>query len=52
MGAGYHLLLFTDYLTDKDIQYTAGWSIIAVTVLNIIVNMGVMMFFTFKKAIL
>ena len=46
---GYHLILFTDYAPDEDTQYKGGWSIIGITVLNIVVNMGVMMVFTVRK---
>ena len=44
--ACYHLLLFTDYESDENKQYNAGWSIVGVSVLNIAVNMGIMVFFT------
>ncbi|TNV87454.1 hypothetical protein FGO68_gene15662 [Halteria grandinella] len=53
--ASYHLLLFTDfdYSDPSDTeeqhlqtQYMAGWSIIAVTTLNIIVNMAIMCYQT------
>ena len=37
-----HLFQFTDYVPDPEIQYFFGWSIIGVTLLNIIVNMLVM----------
>ena len=49
LGASYHLLLFTDYIDDVNMQYLGGWSMIGVTVLNITVNMGVIIFFTFLK---
>jgi len=39
---GYHLFAFTDFVEDPEIQYQVGWSIIVVTVINILVNIGVM----------
>lgn len=35
----YHLLIFTPFVPDVKIQYDIGWSIIAVTALNVGVNM-------------
>ena len=35
----YHLYLFTDYVSDIELRYMMGWSIIGVTALNIFVNM-------------
>jgi 5,10-methylenetetrahydrofolate reductase len=49
MGAAYHLFVFTQYVDDPKLQYKFGWSIIAVTTLNIIVNMGVMGYTSFQK---
>ena len=43
IGAAYHLLLFTEYVSDPELQYSIGWSIIGVTVLNIAVNMIIML---------
>jgi|LauGreDrversion4_2_1035121.scaffolds.fasta_scaffold42063_4 hypothetical protein len=40
--ASTHLFWFTDFVPDPEVQYIYGWSIIAVSVLNIIVNMLVM----------
>jgi len=40
--AAYHLFLFTDFVPDPVLQYKLGWSIIVVTIINIILNMGVM----------
>jgi hypothetical protein len=39
LAVAYHLLLFTDFVSDLDIQYNAGWSIVLLTALNIVVNM-------------
>jgi hypothetical protein len=50
MGAAYHLFVFTQYVDDPKMQYNLGWSMIGVTALNIIVNMGIMGFDSFKKA--
>ena len=40
--AAYHLFLYTDFVPDPILQYQLGWSIIGVTVINIILNMAVM----------
>ena len=40
--AAYHLFLYTEFVPDPILQYKLGWSIIVVTVINIILNMGVM----------
>jgi len=40
--AAYHLFYFTDYLPDYKLQYKLGWSLIGVTIFNITVNMGLM----------
>jgi hypothetical protein len=37
----YHLFLFTDFMPDANQQYNAGWSIIMITLLNILVNMSI-----------
>lgn len=45
MAAAYHLLVFTDFVEDSkgSVKYGAGWSIIAVTIFNIAVNVIVML---------
>jgi hypothetical protein len=48
MAAGYHLLLFTDFVPDTSLQYTLGWSVICVIMINVIVNMGFIVIITFK----
>ncbi|CDW81605.1 UNKNOWN [Stylonychia lemnae] len=42
LGASYHLLVLTDYTPDDDIQYMAGWSLIGITVFNMLINIFVM----------
>ena len=49
LGASYHLLIFTEYDNNENTQYNGGFSIIAITTLNILVNMGIMMYMTFQK---
>lgn len=34
-----HLYLFTYFVSDPYLQYYAGWSIVAITLINIFVNM-------------
>jgi hypothetical protein len=47
--ATYHLFLFTDFVPDPELRYSIGWSIIGVTIVNIIVNMLVMFWSTIKQ---
>ena len=49
LAASYHLLLFTDYISDPTMQQNVGWSIIGVTTFNIIVNMICMLIVSFGK---
>ncbi len=39
--AGYHLFIFTDFVEDEQQKWNAGWSIIALIVVNLIVNLAV-----------
>ena len=48
LAVSYHLIVFTPFVDNIDVQYNAGWSVIAITVLNILVNMVVMLVFTIK----
>eukprot|EP00347_Sterkiella_histriomuscorum_P011212 403373316 len=45
----YHLMLFTSYVNDVDMQYNFGFSLIAVTILNVVTNTSLMMIKTFAK---
>lgn len=45
--SGYHLIFFTDFLPNVEFQYMAGYSMIAVTLLNVVVNTSIMMVETF-----
>ena len=47
--AGYHLFLFTDFVEDPEMQYNLGWSIIGVTIINILVNMSIMVWLSFRQ---
>lgn len=42
LGVSYHLILFTNFNPDVNNQYLAGWSIIGITMLNVITNMSIM----------
>eukprot|EP00347_Sterkiella_histriomuscorum_P019592 403341040 len=42
LGAAYHLITLTDYQPDPDMQYSAGWSLVALTVFNMLVNIIIM----------
>ena len=37
--ASYHMIVFTDFVDNQDIQYLGGWSLIAVILFNMIVNL-------------
>ena len=44
IGVCYHLMLFTDFLPSPPKQYLLGWSLIGITVLNVVTNMGILFF--------
>jgi hypothetical protein len=37
--ATYHLFAFTEFIENPETQFLMGWSLIVVTVLNLVVNM-------------
>jgi hypothetical protein len=41
MGCAYTLFLLTDFMPETKRQYNVGYGLIAITTLNVIVNMGV-----------
>lgn len=47
----YQLFMFTSYVANIKTQYQGGWSVISFTTLNIIANMGVLVFQTLKQAV-
>ncbi|CDW74892.1 UNKNOWN [Stylonychia lemnae] len=49
LTVAYHLIIFTDYVSEDEIRDNFGTSIISITVLNIAVNMGIMLYETFLK---
>ncbi len=42
----YHEFLFTDFVDDADIRYLIGYSLIAFTCLNILGNLGLLLYIT------
>ena len=36
--ACYHLLTFTDWIGDFEVKFQLGWSLIAVVILNVLIN--------------
>jgi len=40
--ASLHLFQFTDFVPDPEVQYLFGWSIIVISILNLITNVMVM----------
>eukprot|EP00347_Sterkiella_histriomuscorum_P013543 403364308 len=49
LGVVYHFFLFSDYITDLDIQYDAGWSACFVLAIQMLVNISVMMISSFYE---
>ena len=47
--SAYHLIMFTEYVRNQVLSDEAGTTMIAITILNISVNMGVMIVVTVKK---
>ena len=47
----YHLFVFTDFVDDPVIRYYVGFSLIGVTCLNIVGNVGVLLSVTLKMLI-
>ncbi len=39
----WHLLLFTDMITDTDVKWMAGWSMVLITGFNLIFNIGLVL---------
>ena len=39
LGAAYHLLVLTEFVDSTDVQYMCGWSLIAITLFNMSVNL-------------
>lgn len=48
IGCVYHLQFFTDFVTEATINYNAGWSIIMITMINIVINMLIMIYSSVK----
>ena len=40
----YHYLMFTEAVESYDVQYLAGYSLIILTILNIAINVGVIIY--------
>jgi hypothetical protein len=51
LAVGYHLVLFTDFLPYGSKQYDAGFSVIAITCLNILMNTILMVVMTIIELI-
>jgi hypothetical protein len=49
LAIAYHLCIFTDFVEDTGLQYEVGWSVIVVTILNLLINTLVILTITFKK---
>ena len=51
MLASYCLLTFSGWITNESLVYQCGWAMIAIILLIMAVNMGVILFTTIKSAI-
>ena len=51
LGLSYHLLLLTDYLSDLQLQYYVGFSMIGLCLMNFFVNILLMIFQSLKGLI-
>ena len=49
LASAYNLIIFTDFVESIDISYYAGFSLIAVLLLNVLVNTLLMIVKTFLK---
>ncbi len=47
--AVYHLFCFTPFVSDASTQYNVGWSMIGVTAFNVVGNIAVMLYCSFKN---
>jgi hypothetical protein len=47
--ASYHVYLFTDYSPDPVFRYKVGWSLIVLTLVNMLLNLVIMIGQTFKS---
>lgn len=49
--ASYHLLVFTEWVWDMERRFEAGWSLIALIVINVCFNFAVLAVFVIKDSI-
>lgn len=49
MITNYHLMCFADFIQDEPTRTTVGWSMIAFVTLNLLINIGYIMFGGIKK---
>ena len=49
MLASYHVYLFTDYSPDPLFRYNVGWSLVVLTLVNMLFNLVMMVGQTFKS---
>eukprot|EP00347_Sterkiella_histriomuscorum_P005898 403354854 len=52
--ASYHMIMFSNYVNNEDIQYYAGWSLVLLVTFNIFTNMSIIIvqsFFMIKLSI-
>ena len=47
--ASYHVYLFTDYSPDPVFRYKVGWSLVVLTLVNMLLNLVIMIGQTFKS---
>lgn len=49
MGCSIHLLLFTELLQEDSFRYTAGWTMIFLVLLNLLVNFALIIWDSLKE---
>ena len=42
--ASYHLFCFTEWVYDLNARFLIGWSLLAVIAINVVTNIGIMLF--------
>ncbi len=54
LACAWHFPLFSDFIIDVNIRYMAGWSIIMISCINLIINIGIVTYLSlsdFKRRI-
>lgn len=49
LAASYHLFLFTNFVNNANLSYAIGWSLIGLTISNILVNIVIVFYFGYHQ---